>query len=57
MDAQGEQYGLHRLADAIRRHSAEPADTLVNTVLSDVTRFASEGPTGDDCLLVVLRVE
>jgi phosphoserine phosphatase RsbU/P len=57
MDIQGEQYGLERLADLIRRRRTEPVRQIVKTVLSEVGRFSAGGQNEDDRVMLVLRVD
>jgi serine phosphatase RsbU (regulator of sigma subunit) len=54
-NAAGEEYGYDRLADALCRHRAQPADALLATILDEHRAFIGEGPHEDDLTLVVLR--
>jgi len=50
----GEEFGEERLIDALRRHSHEPAQALIASILEEVRLF-SEREQRDDITLVVSR--
>jgi serine phosphatase RsbU (regulator of sigma subunit) len=53
-DGSGEEFGISRLANEIRRHADAPASALLDHIVSAVRRF-SEGEQADDITLVVAR--
>jgi sigma-B regulation protein RsbU (phosphoserine phosphatase) len=56
MNVHGEQYGFTRLVDLIRAQRAMPASQIVETILSDVDRFSTQGPHEDDRVMLVFKV-
>jgi phosphoserine phosphatase RsbU/P len=55
-DVHGEEYGLDRLVDLLRKEQAAPASEIVETVLSAVDRFSRGGSHEDDRVILVLKV-
>ena len=55
-DPPGNEYGLERLVDAVRRQRTAPAEQIVENVLSEVDRFSRGGPHDDDRVILVLKV-
>lgn len=56
MDVQGNEYGLERLVDVVRRHQKQPAAQIVETVLEEVDRYSRNGPHEDDRVIFILKV-
>jgi len=56
MNAQDEQYGLERLIDLVRANRAVPAKQFVETVLSEIDRFSTQGPGEDDRVILIFKV-
>lgn len=55
-DLRGNEYGLERLVDAVRRQRTAPPEQIVENVLSEVDRFSRGGPHDDDRVMLVLKV-
>ena len=51
----GEEYGIDRTAEMVRRHADEPATRLIEILYDDVRRFAGESPQSDDLTSLVIR--
>jgi sigma-B regulation protein RsbU (phosphoserine phosphatase) len=51
--ANGESYSVQRMNDMIVRHSAEPAQVILDRCIEDYTRFRTEDT--DDITLLILR--
>jgi len=50
-----EEFGEERLTEALRRHRAEPAETIVQAVRTAVAEFTAGAPQADDITLVVAK--
>jgi len=55
MDRDSRQYGMDRLADQLRAHSADTADALLDALRADLTRHTAGRPLADDLTLLVLK--
>jgi sigma-B regulation protein RsbU (phosphoserine phosphatase) len=55
-DASNEDFGLKRLADSIRRHSAQSANDIVSAVGAEVEEFVGRTPFHDDRTLIVMKM-
>ncbi len=55
LDARDHPFGVHRLAEVVREHRGEPAQTLVDAVFGAVDAHALGVPQTDDMSLVVIR--
>jgi sigma-B regulation protein RsbU (phosphoserine phosphatase) len=53
---QDEEYGHERLAETVAKHRTRPAQTIVDTVLSEVNEFSVGGQNIDDKVLMVVKV-
>lgn len=51
----GEEFGLARLVDTIRRHRQAAAHELAQTIYQKARAFASPAPLGDDLTVVVIK--
>lgn len=51
--AQGEDYGLDRLAEVVRTHGAGTAEELRNAIIADVAQFRGHSEAADDVTVVV----
>jgi len=51
----GEMYGLDRLRESIRKHAAESAEAIQNTIIEDLKSFQGKAPQEDDITLVVVK--
>jgi serine phosphatase RsbU (regulator of sigma subunit) len=56
MDISGNEYGVERLVDAVRRERAAPTKAIVETVLAEVDRYAHVEIHDDDRVILVLKV-
>jgi sigma-B regulation protein RsbU (phosphoserine phosphatase) len=56
MDANGNQYGLGRLVNVVRRERAASAERIVETVLAEVDSFSRGGHHDDDRVIFILKV-
>jgi len=56
MDIHGNQFGLERLVNAVRRERLAPAQQIVEAVLAEVDRFSRGGPHDDDRVILILKV-
>jgi sigma-B regulation protein RsbU (phosphoserine phosphatase) len=54
--AGGEAYGLERLAEVVRAHGEESAESLRDAITADVAAFRGAAEPGDDVTVVVARV-
>ena len=54
-NAAGEQFGLDRLNETIRRSKDQPAREIISTLHAEVTRFADGTPQNDDLTAVVVK--
>jgi serine phosphatase RsbU (regulator of sigma subunit) len=52
-----EEFGDDRLRDLAVAHREEPAQKLIETIVSEVRAFCGETPQGDDMTIVVVRRE
>lgn len=52
----GEQYGVKRLEDLVRRLAQEPAAVIVDAIRNEVEAFTGEMHLNDDLTLVVARL-
>jgi serine phosphatase RsbU (regulator of sigma subunit) len=50
-----EEFGEERLTEALRRHRAEPAETIVQAVRTAVAEFTAGAPQADDITLVIAK--
>ena len=57
MNAEREEYGSERLAEAARRYRQHPAQELVDLVRAEVQEFSQEGTHVDDRILMAVKVE
>lgn len=55
-NAEGEVYGLERLGAVVRQHTNEPAESLRDAIVADVTGFRGTTEQDDDMTVVVCRV-
>jgi sigma-B regulation protein RsbU (phosphoserine phosphatase) len=55
LDAQGDAFGVDRLADALRRSTGESAEDVLNDLISQIEAFVSDTPQSDDLTLFVVR--
>jgi serine phosphatase RsbU (regulator of sigma subunit) len=51
----GEEFGIDRLVDFVRRRSAEPASYIADSILDEVARFARDAAVDDDRTVTVLK--
>jgi serine phosphatase RsbU (regulator of sigma subunit) len=51
----GEQFGIERLRDALRRHAHLPAAEVIEAVAKEVGTFAGGAPQQDDLTMVVVK--
>jgi len=51
----GEEFGVDRLVDFVRRRSAEPASYIADSILDEVARFARDATFDDDRAVTVLK--
>jgi serine phosphatase RsbU (regulator of sigma subunit) len=51
-----ESYGLERLAQVVRAHASESAESLRNAIVADVDRFRGSATPEDDVTVVVARI-
>jgi phosphoserine phosphatase RsbU/P len=51
----GQQYGVDRLSDLLRKNAALPARTLIERMDADVCAFSGGSPQLDDMTAVVIR--
>jgi phosphoserine phosphatase RsbU/P len=51
----GDEYGIDRLVEVVRRFRLKPAEEIVDAVFADVSRFGEGGPAADDVTVVVVR--
>lgn len=56
MDAQHEEYGIHRLIRCVRESAHKKAADLVTAVSADVERFSREGTHVDDKVMIAIKV-
>lgn len=56
MDPSSNEYGVERLAEAVRREREKPAAEIVDSVLAEVDRFSRGGPHDDDRVILILKV-
>lgn len=54
--AAGEDYGMDRLEEVVRRHGGGSAEQLRDAIIHDVTEFRGSEEVGDDVTVVVCRV-
>jgi serine phosphatase RsbU (regulator of sigma subunit) len=50
-----EEFGEERLIEALRRHRAEPAETIVQAVRTALAEFTAGAPQADDITLVIAK--
>jgi serine phosphatase RsbU (regulator of sigma subunit) len=53
-DGAGDEFGEHRLVDALRRHRDRPTDALLTSLLEEVRSFSVQ-EQHDDLTLIVAR--
>jgi len=51
----GEEFGIDRLVDFVRRRSAEPASYIADAILDEVGRYARDAAFEDDRAVAVLK--
>ncbi|HUK54938.1 MAG TPA: GAF domain-containing SpoIIE family protein phosphatase [Candidatus Binatia bacterium] len=56
MDRAGEEYGLERLIETVRKHRNLKAQEIVNRVLAEVDEFSRGGVHEDDKVVLILKV-
>ena len=56
MDAEGNQYGLERLVNMVRRERTASAERIVETALAEVESFSRGSPLDDDRVIFILKV-
>jgi serine phosphatase RsbU (regulator of sigma subunit) len=54
-DSRGEQLGIRRLGESIRRHHSLPADALIRRLHEEVLEFSRGVPQSDDLTAVVIK--
>ena len=54
-DEQGDEFGMERLAEALLRHRALPANTMLSSVVEEVRRFSNTREQHDDITLIVMK--
>jgi Serine phosphatase RsbU, regulator of sigma subunit len=52
----GEEFGLERLIETVRRHQKASAHEITQAIYSAAQSFASPSPLGDDLTVVVVKV-
>ncbi len=52
---EGEEYGIDRLAEAVRRHRNEPAATMICRLNDELARFVGPVPQPDDLTALVIK--
>jgi sigma-B regulation protein RsbU (phosphoserine phosphatase) len=52
----GEEFGTGRLMDTVKEHASGAPQEIVDTVISQVTKFAGSEPQADDITIMVIRV-
>jgi sigma-B regulation protein RsbU (phosphoserine phosphatase) len=57
MNTQKEVFGFERLIEVVQNAQTEPADTLLQTIIDNVTAFVGEAPQHDDLTVIVLEVQ
>lgn len=57
MDTKGEEYGLERMVEVVRKHRAAPAQGILDSLIVDVDRFSRGGTHEDDRVVLILKVE
>jgi sigma-B regulation protein RsbU (phosphoserine phosphatase) len=50
-----ELFGMDRYREVIRRHGAEPAETIQNEIIGSLRAFQGDAPQQDDITLVVVK--
>ena len=55
LSPQGEQYGLNRVLDFLKRNSDRPVPDLIAALRADVDTFCHGQPPADDVTVVLLR--
>ena len=56
MDVHGEQYCVERPVDVVLSERISPASRIVEIVLSEVERFSTGAPDGDDRVMLIVKV-
>jgi len=56
MDRDGEEYGLERLVEAVRKHRQLSTQEIINRINSEVDEFSRGGIHEDDKVVLVLKV-
>jgi sigma-B regulation protein RsbU (phosphoserine phosphatase) len=57
MNAQGEEWGLERLIEALRQAPPGDANAILNHVRTAVMTFVGDTPPYDDMTMVLLRMK
>ncbi len=55
-NAQGEEYGRHNLAHALRHLCGKDPETVADGILADLAKFSGDAPMFDDQTLIVMKV-
>ena len=53
--SRGEQFGMQRLADSLRKHAHLPSIKIIEAVAADVAAFAGGEPQQDDLTMVIIK--
>jgi len=51
----GEMYGSEPIRESVRKHAAESAEAIQNTIIEDLKIFQGKAPQEDDITLVVVK--
>ena len=54
-DVSDNQFGENQLAEVIKKHKNEPAETITNRIIEAVRQHAGAAPQADDLTLVVIK--
>ncbi|RPJ69495.1 MAG: serine/threonine-protein phosphatase [Desulfobacteraceae bacterium] len=55
-DRSGARYGQERFCEVVRRHAAEPAQFILDSVYADIKTFTAGALPHDDITLVVVKI-
>ncbi|MFN0011448.1 MAG: PP2C family protein-serine/threonine phosphatase [Phycisphaerales bacterium] len=53
--SRGEQFGMERLADSLRKNAHLPSIKIIEAVAADVAAFAGDEPQQDDLTMVIIK--
>ena len=56
-NSEGELFGKERVQSAIRNNAKEPAETILQSILTDVEAFRGSLEQEDDVTLVIIKVK